>query len=112
MGVPKIIQVIDDRDIHNHTAKEIFYDSHWCRVNVDTEDYPQYDGEVKRPSKLDEMLEISVKLSKPFKYVRIDLYEVDDGVKFGEFTFTPNSGIHQWNPKELDYTWGYIGIPE
>ena len=60
--------------------------------------------------KLDELLKVAERLSKPFQYVRIDLYEIEEQVKFGEFTFTPNSGVYQWNPQELDILWG-VGMP-
>lgn len=106
MGVPKVIQVIGNRDIQNHTAKQAFYDTLWNRLYMDTGDYPLYSKELSAPSKLDEMLEIAKRLSKPFRYVRIDLYEISNQVKFGEFTFTPNSGIYQWSPKKLDKEWG------
>lgn len=108
MGTPKFIQAIGDRNIYNHTAKEAFYAIYWNRLDMHLGDFPQYDEELKRPSKRDEMLTIAGKLLESFQYVRIDLYEVDNQIKFGEFTFTPNSEIHQGSSKELDYTWGYI----
>lgn len=106
MGVPKVIQVIGNRDIQNHTAKQAFYDTLWNRLDMDTGDYPQYSNEILPPFKLDEMLEIAQKLSKPFRYVRIDLYDINNQIKFGEFTFTPNSGIHQWSSESIDKEWG------
>jgi hypothetical protein len=39
----------------------------------------------------DEMLQIASDLSKPFDFVRVDLYDLPDGVYFSEFTFTPNA---------------------
>lgn len=106
MGIPKVIQVIGDRDNQNHTAKQAFYDTNWNRLDMDTGDYPLYSKELSAPIKLDEMLEIAKKLSKPFRYVRIDLYEINNQVKFGEFTFTPNSGIHQWSAESINAEWG------
>ncbi|NDO49562.1 hypothetical protein FMM75_09140 [Lachnospiraceae bacterium MD335] len=107
-GIPKCIQVIGDRNIHNHTAKQAFYNTYWHRLNMNTGDFLQYNNEVIKPLRLDEMLAIAGKLSRPFRYVRIDLYEVGGQVKFGEITFTPNSGIYPWEPKETNYTWGGI----
>lgn len=106
MGIPRIIQVIGDRNVSNHTAREAFYDIHWQRLNVTLGVYKQYENEVPRPSKLDEMIAIAEKLSKQFQYVRVDLYEIENKVKFGECTFTPNSGIHQWDSNELAISWG------
>lgn len=46
----------------------------------------------EKPENFDEILEMCRRLSKPFEYVRIDLYVGTDGIYFGEFTFTPNAG--------------------
>lgn len=48
---------------------------------------------VKKPEKLAMMLEIAEKLSDGFPFVRVDLYEVDGRVYFGELTFTPATGV-------------------
>lgn len=42
----------------------------------------------ERPSKLKEMIEYAERLSKPFPFVRTDLYQVEERVIFGELTFT------------------------
>lgn len=57
---------------------------------------PSYEGDVSnfpKPVKLNEMIEIAEKLSEGFPFVRVDLYEVDGSVYFGEMTFTP-FGFH------------------
>jgi hypothetical protein len=46
----------------------------------------------EKPENFDEILDMCKMLSKPFEYVRIDLYMGTDGIYFGEFTFTPNAG--------------------
>lgn len=48
---------------------------------------------VKKPEKLAMMLKIAEKLSDGFLFVRVDLYEVDGRVYFGELTFTPATGV-------------------
>ena len=53
------------------------------------------------------MIEIAEILSEGFSYVRVDLYELDNGeIKFGEMTFTPRSGYFHWTPPEIDGIWG------
>ena len=50
--------------------------------------------------RLEKMLEIARKLSKDFKFVRVDLHNVDGKIYFGEMTFTPASGYMKFsNPK-------------
>lgn len=47
------------------------------------------DGSLEKPKCFDEMVEIARKLSADFRFVRVDLYELDGKVYFGELTFTP-----------------------
>lgn len=46
-----------------------------------------------KPQNLKKMVEIASKLSEGFPFVRVDLYEFQGNVYFGELTFTP-SGCH------------------
>lgn len=39
------------------------------------------------------MIEIAKKLSADFKFVRVDLYDIDGKVYFGELTFTLTNGV-------------------
>lgn len=107
-GKPECIQVIGDRDTNKHTAKEIFLDTNWNKLEC-TYTYPRYGKEftMERPQKLEEMLWLAENLSKNFRYVRVDLYVPKDGnIKFGEMTFTPASGYDRWRPAKYDRIWG------
>ncbi|MBO5479080.1 MAG: glycosyltransferase [Clostridia bacterium] len=105
-GKAKYIQVIGNRDIKNHTAKEAFYSVDWEKQDF-TLTYPRYEGENVKPKNLQKMIEIAEELAKEFIYVRVDLYELDDGtIKFGEMTFTPASGFDIWKPEEMDIILG------
>jgi len=48
-----------------------------------------------KPKTWDEMIELAKELSKPYKYVRVDLFSVDDTVYFGELTFFPRGGFYK-----------------
>lgn len=48
-----------------------------------------FDYQLLKPSCLKDMIEVAEKLSKPFPFVRVDLYNSDGKVLFGEMTFTP-----------------------
>ena len=52
------------------------------------------------------MLEIARKLSKPFPHVRVDLYEEENKVFFGELTFCHFGGFTKFEPDEWDYKLG------
>lgn len=47
----------------------------------------------KRPEHLSEMVEVAKKLSSDFDFVRVDLYDFQGKVYFGELTFSPLGGI-------------------
>lgn len=47
---------------------------------------------IPKPQNLDKMIEMSKVLAEGFKFVRMDFYEVDNKVYFGEMTFTPVGG--------------------
>lgn len=101
-GKAKYIIVDVDRYIGH---KRDFYDVDWNNLNT-TSDCPKADRELPRPRNLDEMLRIAGVLSKGFPYVRIDLYNVDGKIYFGEMTFYPWSGYVQYTPDKMDYVFG------
>lgn len=58
-------------------------------------------GKVPRPKNLDRMLEIAKILSKDFPVVRVDLYESNGRVYFGEMTFTSQGGYMEFYSQEF-----------
>ena len=60
------------------------------------------DIKVEKPYAFEEMKKIAADLSKPFSYVRVDLYQVSGKVYFGELTFFPAGGAPDFVPKEYD----------
>lgn len=49
-----------------------------------------------KPSRFDEMMDIAKILSKDFKFVRVDFYEINKKVFLGELTFTPGDGYFKF----------------
>jgi hypothetical protein len=47
----------------------------------------------EKPPHWEKMLQTASELSEPFDFVRVDLYDLSEGVFFSEFTFTPNAGV-------------------
>lgn len=84
------------------------YDLDWQyhpEYSVFTEHYKESSQTLPRPICLETMLETSRKLSDGFPVVRVDLYEVDGHVYFGELTFTSQSGCMNYFSKQyLDET--------
>ena len=61
---------------------------------------------VPKPPNLDEMLSVAVRLSAGFGYVRVDLFNVQRRVYFGELTFTPAAGILKYSRDSWDLKHG------
>jgi hypothetical protein len=57
---------------------------------------------ISKPSNFEKMIRISEELSKPFEFVRIDLYDVNNKIYFGEFTFVPGNGGSDIHPHKYD----------
>jgi hypothetical protein len=74
-------------------AKFDFYDPEWkeklayCRSSLSA------GRNIPRPGALGEIIEAAGVLSKPFPFVRVDFYSINDRAVFGEMTFTPNGCI-------------------
>ncbi len=58
------------------------------------------------PKNFDKMIEICRKLSKSFPFVRVDLYNLDGKIYFGEMTFYPASGFGRYTIDEWDFKIG------
>ena len=62
--------------------------------------------------KTEKMKEVAATLSKGIPHVRVDLYEVNGRVYFGEMTFFHFGGIVPFEPEVWDYKFGeMIKIP-
>ena len=63
---------------------------------------PNYTGEVEKPAHFKEMINIANTLCKGFSHVRVDLYNVDGKIYFGEMTFSNGGGHDRIIPPEYD----------
>lgn len=81
------------------------YDQDWNFLNIETNGCKNTDTLIEKPKNFEKMKEIVEVLSQDFNYVRIDLYNDGGVIKFGEFTFTPASGLDEL-PEELNI---YLG---
>lgn len=103
-GEPAYIWCI--RGSHKPDCKASFYSKDWEMMPF-SYGYPKDEIIAPRPEKLEEMLEISRVLSKDFRHVRVDLYNLSDGrVLFGEMTFSTWAGWRRWVPEEYDLFFG------
>ena len=96
-GVVEHIQV--DTNRHGNHCRSL-YSPDWNKLAIVHERSNHVD--VKRPDTLNEMILTAQSLGAGMGFVRIDLYENNNTVLFGELTFTPGSGFTCFTPSAYD----------
>lgn len=100
-GTPQYLYVSKGLEDHS-TAKISFLTLDWQFAPFKRSDFAGFDSLPPKPTKLDEMIEIAGKLAEGKKFLRVDLYQVDDKIYFSELTFSPCSGMMPCEPREWD----------
>lgn len=77
------------------------YSTDWQRLPVSLQ-YESYATPAPAPEGLEAMLAIASRLSRDQNFVRVDLYQTDKGIYFGEMTFFPGSGLEAFKPMGFD----------
>lgn len=87
---------------YSRTKKKVYIEVHdldwnYCpEHSVYNDHYDDGKGIIPKPKNFDNMLSIAQKLSEGFKEVRVDLYNQNGKIYFGEMTFTGNGGYMDW----------------
>ena len=82
------------------------YDSEFRPMNVFIRYDQRMQDTVKPPKNYNEMCQIAKKLSSKFPHVRVDLYNQNGAIWFGETTFFSGSGYTIFEPDEFDFMMG------
>lgn len=101
-GVPYCIFCAWNRTIHGIDVG--VYDLDWNyhpEWSIFTDHYRKGKELLPKPINYEKMLEIAGKLSKGFPILRVDLYEVDGKIYFGELTFTSLGGFMDYLSPEI-----------
>lgn len=98
-GEPKIIFTCSER--YKQGLKVTFFDMNWNRLNFKRH-YPTSNEKIEKPTNYAKMIELSKKLSKNIPFIRVDWYEINKKLYFGELTFYPGSGFEEFTPSEWD----------
>ncbi|OON93963.1 MAG: hypothetical protein ATN32_08550 [Candidatus Epulonipiscium fishelsonii] len=104
-GKVEYIMLLKDR---TSDVTRMFFNREWECQSFTFNAEVKY-SKIPKPVNLNKMIEIAEILSKGFNFVRVDLYCLNDGdIKFGEMTFTPDTGGARWNSYEAEFKIGQL----
>lgn len=111
-GKPELLYVSDHLDDHTK-AHMIFADMDYHLEPFNRGDYQHFESLPPKPEKFEEMKQIVKTLAKNISFVRVDLYEINHKVYFGELTFHPCAGFMPFEPELWDKKLGkMIRLPK
>lgn len=86
-----------------------FYDKDWNRLPFKRV-YPNTDNDVPKPRRYEDMIKLSELLGAKIPFARIDFYEINGNLYFGEITLFPGSGMEEFSPELWDEKLGKLII--
>ena len=101
-GVARFLYVIADVKEGYFDADYGIYDTSFQRLPYERVGAVSLQLRGGKPDKLEEMIQIAETLSADFPHVRVDLYQVEGKILFGEMTFYNDSGYMKYAPDEFD----------
>lgn len=111
-GKPEFLYLSEALADHSK-ARISFVSMDWEKMPFKRNDYANFEVLPERPVNFDLMIELCNKLSANIPFLRVDLYEINGKVYFGELTFFPGSGFTPLVPEEWDYKIGeWLELPK
>lgn len=99
-GYPRFMQLEIGRNTVNNIRN--FYDVDWNLMPFGKELPYDLKLNVEKPKLFEEMKNIARNLCQPFQFVRVDLYQANGKIYFGELTFFPAAGVPDFIPDKYD----------
>ena len=111
-GEPKFLYVSEG--LSNHSTAKISYVSlDWKKEPFKRNDYAEFEELPPKPINFDKMVEFAKKLSNGIPFLRVDFYDINGSLYFGELTFFPGSGFTAFDPPEWDEKiGGWLILPD
>lgn len=107
-GEAKMMFIATDR---GSDTKFDFYDMEFNHLPF-TNGHPNANKKIQRPKNYSKMIALAAKLSFEIPNVRVDFYNINGKIYFGELTFFHWSGLVPFEPEEWDYKLGsWIKLP-
>lgn len=109
-GVPKVLYIAQGRGGNGETVAD-FFDMDFNPLPF-TIDHDMAPIPPAIPKNFELMKELATKLSEGTPQLRVDFYEVDGRVYFGEMTFFHCSGMESFHPEQWDRVFGnWVTLP-
>lgn len=110
-GEPKVLFIAQDRDNPNEETKFDFYDMNFQHLPI-RNGHPNANNIINKPAGFEEMKELARKLSAGIPHVRVDFYNINGHIYFGEMTLFHWGGFVKFDPQEWDNIFGnWITLP-
>jgi hypothetical protein len=120
IGTPRDLPVEYKIHVFNGTARNLYVvtgrgkDIRYTQYYIDWTpfDGSQFNGWLKsdtpleKPKNFPDLVRMAEKLASPFPFVRVDLYDVNGKIYFGEMTFTPAKGTLIFDDDKTDFEQG------
>ena len=110
-GIPKVLYIAQGRGNGELTVAD-FFDMEFNHLDL-TIDHKMANTTPEKPQCFEEMKKLAAVLSEGTPQLRVDFYEVDGKVYFGEMTFFHCSGFEKFYPEKWDKTFGdWVKLPK
>lgn len=110
-GEPKLMFIATDRSNPDEETKFDFYDMDFNHLQIKN-GHPNSNKDIPVPNSFEEMKVLASKLSKGIPQIRVDFYNINGKIYFGELTLFHWSGMVPFEPEEWDYKLGeWIELP-
>ena len=111
-GKPHCVFVCANRDNVHHTTDFVYYDLDWNKHDENISEPYRNNFCCPRPLNLDKMLGLASRLSEGLPQVRVDFYNINGDIYFGEMTLTSNFGMMGYfTQKTLDDMGDLVALP-
>lgn len=106
-GKPVYLFVATDRQTKGEETKFDFFDMNFNHLPL-TNGHPNNPKGVNKPKGFEKMKELAAKLSAGVPHLRVDFYDVNGEIYFGELTFSHWSGLVPFHPECWDLKFGEL----
>ncbi|MDT2848674.1 ATP-grasp fold amidoligase family protein [Vagococcus carniphilus] len=104
-GEVKFIAV-DLSIVDKSKVRRNLYDKNWKLLDEEISYERDLTEKIPKPKNLSEMIDLAEKLSSNFKHVRVDLYNINNKIYFGELTMYHQSGYGDIRPQSFNKLMG------